>query len=540
MLGLGGAQLIAGAFAAGVTIDEPSNLDWTAAWLEDGSYAPDGLTYVYGPAYAALAHGANVLVGNERLDEVSHSAAAYDVRHLSVAALALLTVAAVGAGVWRLSGSRRFALWAAAGLLAVPAWTGHAFFNAKDIPAACGYTLVTVALILALSEGHGRLSTSRSKLVIAAMLAAGIFIGVGTRMPLWLPFAASLATYGALRLGQKQFGGIALDARTDLAVTAGVVAGFVAIAVLYPEAASQPFGLITESASDASNLGVGGRTLTAGQLLLSDHLPWWYLPVWIGASVPLLLGALAVLGAVLGIRSLATGRGSRDNGTIWSRPELALLLVLQQAILLSLAAVITGAKMYDGMRHHLYVLPAIAILTGLGAERFWSWARARRPERRWRALAAGLLGAALLVPMAEQMLLFPYNYAYVNPVAGIGGVNERWESDYWLASAPEALSRTPRNAPLLCQFLLPPDGTELHSCSGDQFEPFLPRRGNAVVEKWRGDTSAVWVVSVARSGYRPPAYCEEVDNVTRWLRGERVTMSYVLRCDPVEAQRDAG
>jgi hypothetical protein len=536
-LGLGTAQLIAGALATGVTVDEPSNLDWMAAWLDDGSFAPEGLEYVYGPAYQALAHGANVLAGNDSLGEVSHSAGAYDVRHLTVAALALLTVAAVGGAVWRLSGSRRFALWSAAGLLAVPAWTGHAFFNAKDIPAACGYTLVTVALILALSENPGHRPGSRYRLVIAATLAVGIFIGAGTRLALWVPFAASLATYGALRLGQRRFGGITRGAGADLALLAGVGAGLGAIAILYPAAASKPFALLSESASGSSDVGGPGRTLTAGQLV-TEHPPWWYLPTWIGASIPLLLGAFAVLGAVLGIRALATARGTRDHGTVWNRPELGLLLVLQQALLLSIGAVVVGATMYDGMRQHLYVLPAIAILAGVGAERLWRLARTRRPERRWRALTATLLGAALLVPMAEQTLLFPYNYAYVNPVAaGLGGVNERWESDYWLASAPEALSRTPRTSPLLCQFLPPPDGAALHECSSDMFEPFMTRRGDAVEERWRGDASAIWVVSVKRAGNRPPGYCEEVDNVTRWLRGEKVTMSYVLRCDPAKAQR---
>ncbi|MGH2956309.1 MAG: hypothetical protein ACRDL6_04865 [Solirubrobacterales bacterium] len=521
-------------------MDEPSNVDWTSAWVDNGSYAPDELKYVYGPAYGALAHGANVVAGNESLGEVSHSADAYDVRHLTVAALALLTVAAVGAAVWRLSGSRLFALWAAAGLLAVPVWTGHGFFNPKDIPAACGYVLVTVALILALSESPSHRPKSRYGLAIGVMLAGGIFIGAGTRLAFWVPFAASLLTYGALRLGQRRFGGITLGAGMDKAVLAGAGAGVGAIALLYRDAASKPVTLLTESASGSADFGWVGNTLTAGQLL-SAHPPWWYLPTWIGASVPLLLGALAALGAVLGIRTLATGRGTRGHRAVWSRPELGLVLIFQQALLLPLGAVVFGATMYDGLRQHLYVLPAIAVLAGVGAERLWSWARTRRPEKRWRALTAGLLGAALLIPMAEQTLLFPYNYAYVTPVAGIGGTNDRWEGDYWFASTPEALSRTPRTSPLLCQLLPLPDGSPiLHGCLGDWFEPFTIRRGDAVEQRWRDDASALWVVSVKRAGIRPPDYCEEVDNVTRWLRGEQVTISYVLRCDPVEAQRDMG
>jgi hypothetical protein len=129
--------------------------------------------------------------------------------------------------------------------------------------------------------------------------------------------------------------------------------------------------------------------------------------------------------------------------------------------------------------------------------------------------------------MAEQALLFPYNYTYVNAVAGIGGVNDRWESDYWMASAPEALSHVPRDAELSC-FLVPPSV----SCYADQVEPFADRRGTSVQQRWHGDTSATWAIVRRHAGNQPPYYCERADDVTRWLRGETVTMAYVLRCDP--------
>ncbi len=315
-------------------------------------------------------------------------------------------------------------------------------------------------------------------------------------------------------------------ADADLAVAAGVGVGAGAFAVVYPNAAKAPLTLLVESASGSGNFPWQGTTLTAGQLL-SEHPPWWYLPAWIGASYPLLLAGLAVLGAVLGIRTLARARGIDWRGELWNRPELGLVLVLQQALLLPLVAILGGSVMYSGMRQHLYVLPAIAILAGVGAQRFWTWAGSRQPQETWRRLATVLLSAALLIPMAEQALLFPYNYAYVNPVAGIGGVNDRWESDYWMASAPEALSHVPNSVELRC-FLVPPSVP----CYGDQIEPFDDQRGTAVEERWQGDTSATWAIVRRHAGNQLPYYCEQADDVTRWLRGETITMAYVLRCDP--------
>jgi hypothetical protein len=561
VLAAGAVQLFAGALDTGVTTDETVHTERLASWLNDGYYVPEGLLvdgrpdpdndystpYVYGPAFAAVAHLANLIAGNEPIGGSSSSADAYAVRHLVVAALALIGALAVGAAVALLSRSRRFGLWAAAGLLAVPRWVGHGFFNLKDIPAATGYTLVTVALLFALLEDPGRPAGRGRRAAIALTLAAGIVIGAGTRTSLWVPFLCSLIGYAALRLGQWRLGGVSRARGTDLAVAAGAVAGAVAIAALYPEVARTPVTLLVESISNSSEYPYEGFTLTAGQLL-NSHPPAWYLPVWLGASYPVLLGILGVVGAIAGLRALLVRGGRLDLGSIWRRRELGLLLVLLQALLLPIAAVADRVVMYGGVRQHLYVTPAIAILAGVGAARLWGWASAERAGRGWRAAATAGLCAALVLPMAESALLFPYDYAYVNPIAAIGGIGDRWETDYWFASAPAAIARVPRGVELRCSdFLVPgwaPDGEpDLHPCEGDQFEPYEDRRGTDVVSPPRPGERAVWVIARKRAANLVPSYCENAGDITRWAYGEEVVMSYVLRCDPGRvrrAEREAG
>lgn len=547
---VGAVQLFAGAADAGVTTDEPAQVERTVSWLDHGYFLPESVMtegrpdpanefsspYVYGPATSAIAHFANAAIGNEPLDGVSHSAGAYEVRHLIVAVLALITAVATGAAVSLLTRSRRFGLWAAAGLLAVPCWMGQGFFNIKDVPAGAGYTLVTVGLLFALFDKPDRPAGLFPRLAIGVVLAAGVCIGAGTRLSLWVPILASLLAYGALRLGQRRFGGIVHSRGADFAVAAGVVAGVGAIAALYPEAAVRPFSLLTESVSSSAAFPYEGYTLTAGRLL-TQHPPWWYLPVWVGASYPVLLAALAVLGTVAGLRALLGNRGAPGLRAIWGRRELGLPLVLLQALLLPVAAIVDGAVMYGGIRQHLYIVPAIGILAGVGAARLSRWADSARKASARRVLVAAALCAALAIPMAEQTLLFPYNYAYVNPLAGIGGVNDRWETDFWFASAPEAIARVPRGVELRCsEFLLPawePEGNPgPHPCDGDQFEPFEDRRSADIVVPRQAGEPAVWLIARKRGGNHPPPYCEQAGDITRWLRGEDVVMSYVLRCDP--------
>lgn len=533
----GAVQLVAGALATGVTIDEPIQAEEAQSWLDDGWFTRTALLvegepgqgkqrnrpYVYGPAFEATAHGLNVAFGNETSGEISESPAAYDVRHLLSALLAALTAGAVGLAVARLTGSRRFGLWAAAALLAIPAWTGHGFFNPKDIPGGCGYTLVTVALVLALADvAEGRVGNWRS-IGVGAMLAGGVFIGAGTRLGLIVPFLLSLGLYAALRLGQRRLGGTPGGRSSDIAVATGALAGFAAIAALYPKAASDPLRLLRRSVAGSSGYRWHGFTLTAGRLL-PQRPPWYYLPAWIGASCPILIGLLGIGGAVGGTRSLLGARGPKWRGRLWQRSDLGLVLVLVQALLIPVSSILTGAVMYDGMRQHLYVMPAVAILAGVGAHRLWIWAGTRRQRRRWRAATAATVAVALLAPTAEQVLLFPYDYAYVNPIAGIDGVNGKWETDYWFASGPEAGSHVPSGARTRCELEYPS-----WPCGKPQLAEVAAEKGTDVAPRWRNDRGT-WMILRRHDGNAPPSGCREADDVTRWLRGEEVIMSYVLRC----------
>jgi hypothetical protein len=536
VLALGSVELVAGALSTGVTIDEPIQAEKTRTWINHGWYLPSGALvdghlntargapspYVYGPAFGAVAHLSNVIAGNETTDEISHSPAAYRVRHLVVALLAVLTVVAVGAAVAFLSRSRRLGLWAGAGLLAVPAWTGYGFFNPKDMPAACGYTLVTVALVFALGAGPSEAGVTRRRVAIGALLASGIFIGAGTRLTLLIPFLLSLVLYAALRFAQRWVGRVRRNPGLDIAVAVGTGVGFGTIVAIYPNVAAAPLTLLVKSLSNSSAYPWSGFTLTAGRLL-SEHPPWYYLPTWIGASYPLLLGGLAVLGTVAGIRDLVLARGRKWQGALWRRPDVGLLLVLQQALLLPVSAVVFGAVMYDGMRQYLYVLPAAAILAGIGAGQLCRWAGTRRPPARWKMATTTLLALALLVPVAEQTLLFPYNYTYVNPLAGVDGVNGRWETDYWFASGPEAGSHVPSHAELGCLLEFPS-----WRCDKDQIA--LIKEQQATHGNASTNHGSNWLILRRHNGNPPLENCEQTDDVTRWLRGERVIMSYVLHC----------
>ena len=548
MLGVGAVQAFAGAATVGITTDEPTQLSRTQGWIDDGWFLPVGLLeggepldipsanpYAYGSAFASIAHSANRLAGNESGDEVSTEKDAWTVRHLVTALIGVITAGLVGFAVWRLTRSARFALWAAAALLAIPIWLGMSFFNPKDIPAAAGYTMFTVGLVAALPmTGLLAAGARRRGVAVAALVAVGLFLGVGTRLALWAPFLASIVTFAVLAWFRTREGA-QVRSHAGAYVGVGLIVGVSAIAWSYPAAFSEPLDLLSRSVSSAAEFPYSGLTLTAGELLTEDP-PWWYLPAWAFASLPVLLLLLAVAGAGSAVRSMvrSVGGGPARFRSLTQRPDLAIVLVIQQATLLPIASVVYGPNMYSGLRQHLYMIPAVAILSGVGAHRIWQRAIRDRASVWQRRAVAGVLSAALILPVVEQTLLFPYNYTYVNPIAGIGGVNGRWETDFWGASLREALSRLPADAAPLCSL-----GRQLGSQSGDAeivecasapyFAPYLDEQDGA--EAQSGESI---VMITKRAGNLIPAGCRSYQDVTRWSRGEEVIMAYVVSCSPGE------
>jgi len=531
-------QLATGPEQVGVTFDEPVHLSRSQAWLDDGWYVPQFLIkdgepdgsmaaspFVYGTSFSAVTHTLNRVIGIESAGEVSNSEGAWTSRHLVTALLALLGAMAAAIAVLSITGSRMFALWTAAALLAIPIWTGMGFFNPKDTPTATGYTLFTTGLVVALArQGTTRASVLRGS-AIATLVAVGYFFGAGTRLALWLPLAGTLGAFALLYWARVRLAEWNPDYRLLAFIAGGLLAGIAATVLSYPAVFADPVEFLRETVTSSSSFEWTGQTLTAGRLL-SQHPPWWYLPAWTIASIPTLLLGLAILGTAVAFKaSLLRSGGDRVPRSVWRRPELAISLVLMQAVGLVLICMLISATMYTGLRQHLYVVPALAILAGIGGH--WLWIRTGNRLGRSRTWTAVLLCFALALPAIEGGLLFPYNYTYVSPVAGLGGVNGRWETDFFWASTREAEERLPDHTVPYCSGQ-PDDPAALQPCANFHL-PYLTNSPSPELpaSSGKGDT---WMLGRMRSNGEMPSGCTDEDNVTRWLRGERVVMSFVARC----------
>ncbi|MGK2874253.1 MAG: hypothetical protein ACSLEW_01240, partial [Nocardioides sp.] len=408
--------LFAGAVTTGVTTDEPYHVQRFNNWLESGWYVADfqevdgqpspqtSDQYVYGPATTGLLHLWNRVLGTDRAGEATVSADAYLTRHLGVALISLLAVVAVIALGRILLRSWGWGIVAAACLVAIPLWTGHAMFNVKDPPVAAGYTLVTLGLVLVLRERAG---DWRIRLAVVGLLAAGTFVTIGTRPGMWAGLLVSL-TVMLVGLGWSGAGGWPRKLGESLA---GVAIGLAGCLALYPNVFGEPITAMTESFSGSAtyNDDVHDRTW------LTDRL---------GIYLPTLIGLLAVLGLVTVVRRVWRARGSSNPQWIrWS-------LVGAQLLVFPVAAVVFGTPLDGDLRQLLLSLPALAVMAAVGAQ----WLVTRAGEAKWpRLVAPGVVAVALVVPVVDSATLFPYNYLYFTPAADALGADRHAQADNWTA-----------------------------------------------------------------------------------------------------------
>jgi hypothetical protein len=127
----------------------------------------------------------------------------------------------------------------------------------------------------------------------------------------------------------------------------------------------------------------------------------------------------------------------------------------------------------------------------------------------------------------------------VNEAAGIGGVQDRWESEYQFIGAREAFQRVPDGMEPKCSArMIPPEGVPfVRPLIEDCYASLPPYYDEVPIDPRANRVSdEIWVMGRPRGGNRPPGFCTEEDNVTRPLRGEDIVMTYVLRCTPPSKQ----
>ena len=350
----------------------------------------------------------------------------YDLRHILCVLIGIGGIGAAAATARSIAGPRA-GLIAAVSLTLCGAWYGSMFNHTKDIPFAAAMMGATLFLI----RIARRLPSPRAVDIAMFGLLAGAALGIRViGLLLFIYVGFSIALY----LPRPWLGhGRALSSfavKSTMLVSPALILAYVIMILAWPWAALAPLnpvrGLLAFSEFD-----YGIRTVLTGRIYKMADVPRLYMPIYIMIRVPLLMlfgAALTMISAQLLPRASGSGQQQRE------------ITLLSLMVLFPLACqVIWQGPAFTGMRHFLFLVPVLAVLSGIGLDKVLAALEARGRA----AISGGLaiMTTFLLWDATTLVRLHPYEYLYYNSlVGGLEGASRRYDLDYWFGSMPEAIN----------------------------------------------------------------------------------------------------
>jgi hypothetical protein len=377
-----------------------------------------------------------------------------------------------------------------AGLLALvllatcPLYYGHMFLNPKDAPFAVAMALFLLGLVRLIDQYPRPCPTT------LFIIGAGFGLSIGSRImagfgvieavgALALVFAIETRADGA-RIAGHRLGHLAL------VLIPSAILAYATMALIWPWSVVNPLNPLAAIEIFAHFFEKPWRELFDGMLIEPPDMPRSYVPMLLGLKLPeifLLLGGAGVLGTFAA--AFRSGVSPRFRAITFA---IALAAILPIA-----ATVIARPAMYNGIRHFVFVLPPLAVASGLAGAWIANWianwmvGRTARFSRPALAVLAAIFAAGVALPAVGMARLHPYEYASFNHIAGgVSGAQSRFMLDYWGLAFKQAAQQL--RATLAARGETPPAGRKwkIAVCGphpparialGEQFEPTWDPKG---------------------------------------------------------------
>lgn len=339
------------------------------------------------------------------------------------------------AATWRLGrrvGGPLAGLIALALIATCPLYYGHMYMNPKDGPFAAAMAFCMLGLVRTVEEYPTPTAAT------GALAGVGLGLAIGTRiLGGFAVLYAVVALLMIVAIEIRRTGARAAIARSGgflLRLLPWLVLAYAVMALVWPWSVASPFNPLEAVAYFSHFFEQPWRELFQGSPVLVSEMPRRYVAQLFALTLPEIMLALGLAGAAIAFVAAFDRRHPAQ------RRAALMMLALAATLPIALTVALRPA-MYNGIRHFVFVAPAIAVVGGL--------AGARLIERlaAWRPAAAAGAGAALalgcVLPAAEMAKLHPYEYTYFNRIeGGVRGADGRYMLDYWglsLKQASEAL-----------------------------------------------------------------------------------------------------
>jgi hypothetical protein len=342
--------------------------------------------------------------------------------HVSVIAVSTLLL-----GVIFLLGTRAYGLGCGfasqLALLLMPQFIGHSQNNLKDQPVSFFFALAMLGFLVAWRRGK-----------LAYWVLAGALGGAAYAVKINGIFVLPVAGLWMLPFVVRDRKRIPVWLLRFALASAAFVA---MVPLLWPYYRTHTVSHFVETVT-AFRLHVFNEVVYyMGRHAPAREVPWHFPFVMFAITTPLVLLALALVGFGILVKLLAKKRLDEAGPLLLFSVWLVVPIVTQVA---------SGVPRCDGVRHYLYLLPALALLAGTGAVGLWRWADERRLGPRGVRAAVFALPALLL--LRTLVVYHPYEVVFFNSlVGGPAGASRNFELDYWGTSLLEASRWIDANLP---------------------------------------------------------------------------------------------
>ncbi len=210
------------------------------------------------------------------------------------------------------------------------------------------------------------------------------------------------------------------------------IATFGLMLVIAPASWADPAGYLKLVVGRALDYEVWTRTMVfMGQSLQWDGIPWYYLPVWMGITIPVFTLAMFFVGVSFLVVSVV--RKGRFTAFIRNRYIWVFFLFF---LLPFLFQILGSIKIYLGWRHMYMLMVPITVLAGYGIQQLHAKLAAKnKPVLTW--LVPVATSAALLIAGVRVAINHPYQYSLFNAFGIAQG--SQFDRDYYRMSAKQML-----------------------------------------------------------------------------------------------------
>ena len=199
------------------------------------------------------------------------------------------------------------------------------------------------------------------------------------------------------------------------------IAGYLLGLVFWPYGLQSPISNPLKALGEMSNFSTPIGMLFNDNKIVSDNVPWFYIPKWIFISTPLIV----LLGIVVSPYLFVSKK--------YSFSQVFFLFFVSLFPLLFV--IYKKSPLYDGWRHLFFIFPPLVVLSGLVFMAIIEKVKSSTAKY----IVIGFIVIGLLLPAKWCIANHPNEIVYFNElVGGIDGAYSHYETDYYMNSLKQA------------------------------------------------------------------------------------------------------